>query len=88
MAKALREVPSLKKAPFTICADSDAWTPGDPGGTAALEAARAIDALIATPVFVQPRVYGQTDFNDLYRAESLDSVRRCLDAETASAADQ
>jgi hypothetical protein len=30
VAKALREVPSYKKAPFTICADSDAWT-GHPG---------------------------------------------------------
>ena len=83
VARALREVPSLKKAPFTICADSDAWTPGDPGGIKALEAARAIDALIATPVFVQPRVYPMTDFNDLYRVENIDSVRRCLDAATA-----
>jgi len=80
VAMALRGV--RKKARFVICADSDAWT-GNPGEHAAIQAAAAIDALVATPVFVNPRTYGKTDFNDLARLEDLDAVKRCLDAAIA-----
>ena len=52
VAKALREVPSHKKAPFVICADSDAWT-GHPGEQKGIEAAIAIGAPMAVPVFAE-----------------------------------
>jgi putative DNA primase/helicase len=75
VAKAWRAV--RKKASFVICADSDAWT-GHGGEKKAIEAAAAIDALVAVPVFTTPRTYGKSDFNDLAKFESLEAVKRCL----------
>ncbi|MBC8017062.1 MAG: toprim domain-containing protein [Verrucomicrobia bacterium] len=40
--------PQLK---IIICADNDQWTPGNPGLTKATEAARAVNGLLAIPVF-------------------------------------
>jgi putative DNA primase/helicase len=40
--------PHLK---IIICADNDQWTPGNPGLTAATEAARAVNGLLVVPVF-------------------------------------
>lgn len=40
--------PQLK---IIICADNDQWTPGNPGLSKATEAARAVNGLLAIPVF-------------------------------------
>ena len=59
-----------------ICADNDRFTPGNPGLTKALEAARAVDAKVTLPNF--PEGVSGTDFNDLHLASGLDEVRRQL----------
>lgn len=49
VARALRaKFPSLR---FVICADNDTGTPGNPGLTAAHQAAKAIGAMVAFPSF-------------------------------------
>jgi putative DNA primase/helicase len=76
VAKALRDKhPSL---PLLVCGDDDWRTPGNPGRTKAEAAARAVGAEVAFPVFSGERGEGQTDFNDLHRAEGLEAVRRAV----------
>lgn len=49
VARCLRaKFPALK---FVICGDNDVGTPGNPGRTAALAAARAVGGAVALPVF-------------------------------------
>lgn len=66
VAKALRgKFPCIT---LVIAADDDWKTEGNPGLTAATEAARAVGGLLAVPDFTGlPRSDKDTDFNDLHR---------------------
>lgn len=66
VAKALRaKFPCID---VVICADDDHATEGNPGLTAATEAARAVGGLLAVPDFAGlDRQATDTDFNDLQR---------------------
>ena len=66
-------------AMLILCADDDAWTAGNPGAAKAKDAAQAVGGKIALPKFCGPRMEGQTDFNDLARAEGLEVVRRAIE---------
>ncbi len=61
-----------------LCADDDIWTDGNPGKTAATDAALSVGALLAIPKFGRKREEGATDFNDLALARGRDMVRRCI----------
>jgi putative DNA primase/helicase len=52
-------------AEITIYADDDWKTPGNPGLTKAIEAARAVGGEVRKPDFGENRPEGATDFNDL-----------------------
>jgi len=60
-----------------IAADDDRATPGNPGITKAILAAKAVNGWIAIPAFTDPS--GKSDFNDLAQAEGMDAVRSCLE---------
>jgi putative DNA primase/helicase len=78
VARALREkLPDVK---IVICADDDHLTQDNPGLTKAREAARAVSGLVAVPVFGENRADGDSDFNDLYQAQGLEAVARCVEA--------
>lgn len=78
VAKALRvKYPALK---IVFAADDDAGTPGNPGLTKAIEAARAVDGYLARPDFGGECPSGATDFNDLHQLVSADAVRACIEA--------
>jgi putative DNA primase/helicase len=78
VSEALRK--KYPETAFIICADDDYRTEGNPGRTKAAEAAEAIGAKVAIPLFFGERPEKATDFNDLHAAESLDAVRRCIKA--------
>ena len=59
-----------------VCADDD-LTEGNPGLTKATEAAGAINAKLAVPVFLDHA--GRSDFNDMATEQGLDAVRAGLD---------
>jgi putative DNA primase/helicase len=63
----------LPKTRIVVCADDDRETPGNPGLTKAMEAARAIRARIAIPRFI-----GGTDWNDLHQELGIMEARRQL----------
>ena len=65
-----------------LAADSDQWTPGNPGLTKATEAAKATGARLAVPSFPDAAT-NPTDFNDLARIEGRAEVRRQLEAAAA-----
>jgi putative DNA primase/helicase len=67
-------------ARIIICADDDYRTPNNPGITKATEAAKAVNGLLAVPDFGSNRPDGATDFNDLYQAQGLEVVKRCVEA--------
>lgn len=73
VAKALRsKFPCLT---LVMAADDDWKTPGNPGLTAAKEAARAVGGMIAKPSFDGlPRGIRDTDFNDQARLERQNEV--------------
>jgi len=77
MGEALRK--KNPAAMLIFCADDDAWTAGNPGAAKAKEAAQAVGGKIVLPTFSVPRMEGQTDFNDLARAEGLEAVRRAIE---------
>lgn len=78
VAEALRvKYPALK---IVLAADDDAGTPGNPGLTKAIEAARAVDGYLARPDFGGECPSGATDFNDLHQLVSADAVRACIEA--------
>src|SRR5262249_22980607 len=54
--------------------------PGNPGLTAAREAALASDAFLAVPKFGLDREDDDTDFNDLYRRHGGEAVRNAIEA--------
>src|SRR5262249_40306754 len=70
---------------ITICADDDWKTEGNPGLTAAREAARVVDGRVATPQFLPPRDKDQKDFNDMLRARDGSAVKRTIDSAVAEA---
>lgn len=77
VAKKIRS--ALAIARIIIAADDDAFTDGNPGITAAAEAAVAINAAVVAPEWTGERGQG-TDFNDLHCTEGLDAVRACFEA--------
>lgn len=64
------------RAPLLICADDDYRTAGNPGRTAAVEAAKAVSRCgVVYPLFRKRDAERMlTDFNDLHCAEGLDEV--------------
>ena len=58
-----------------ICADDDHKTENNPGLTAAAEAARAVEGLLAVPQFNDDRTDEQTDFNDMLVASGAEAVK-------------
>lgn len=78
VAEALRlKYPTLK---IVLAADDDAGTPGNPGLTKAIEAARAVDGYLTKPDFGGERPTGATDFNDLHQVVGAEAVRTCMEA--------
>jgi len=65
------------EAEITICADNDQWTKGNPGLTAAREAAWAVDGQLAVPRFKNTTTH-PTDFNDLDLLEGAQAVAKNL----------
>lgn len=57
-----------------ICADDDHNQPGNPGMSAAVEAAATINAEILIPVFSSNRGTDDTDFNDMLRIDGASAV--------------
>lgn len=73
VAKALRA--KYPRITLVVCADDDWATEGNPGLTAATEAARAVGGLMAVPRFGGlPRADKDTDFNDLHRLAGMVGV--------------
>jgi len=67
---------------IVVAADDDFATPGNPGLTKATEAARAINGLLAVPVFSESRGPKDSDFNDFARLAGLEVVRTCIEGAT------
>ena len=67
---------SLAGRPVIICADNDRFTPGNPGLTKAIEAAKAVGGRVALATFEDGQA--GTDFNDIHQAQGLDEIRRQL----------
>lgn len=61
---------------IVVAADDDSETPGNPGVTAAREAAEAVGGVVAIPDF-EPGSEGG-DFNDLARVRGLEAVRAAV----------
>lgn len=64
---------SLQGKSIIICADNDRFTPGNPGLTKALEAAKAVGGRVALATFDDDQ--SGTDFNDIHQSCGLDEVR-------------
>ena len=77
VSKALREKYPARE--IIICADNDQFTDGNPGVTKATEAAKAINAKIATPQFSDAGK-NPTDFNDMAAVAGLAEVKRQIEA--------
>ncbi len=75
VAEALRK--KYPKAELVIAADNDQWTDGNPGLSAAREAAKAVKEKVAVPYFPNTSTH-PTDFNDLFRLEGTEVVRKQL----------
>ncbi|MGC8990000.1 MAG: DUF3631 domain-containing protein, partial [Verrucomicrobiia bacterium] len=82
VAQALRQ--QFPRRDIIIAADNDAWTDGNPGLSKAREAALAVGARLAVPVFRDTSAK-PTDFNDLARLDGLEAVRRQIEAATVPA---
>ena len=76
VAKAMRD--KFPDLPLILCADDDTQTEGNPGLTAATEAARSVGGLLALPDFGFDRPAGATDFNDMAALCGLDAVRQAI----------
>ncbi len=79
--KPVAEAVRAKRPGITIivAADNDQFTDGNPGLTKATAAARAVNGLLAVPVF-QDTTDKPTDANDVHRLEGLDRVREIIEA--------
>ncbi|NVN90162.1 MAG: DUF3631 domain-containing protein [Desulfuromonadales bacterium] len=78
VAEALR-----KKYPdmvLVICADDDHLKKGNPGLRQAIEAARAVNGLVAVPAFSSKRGNMDKDFNDLARLSGPEAIKACIEA--------
>lgn len=76
VAKKIRAaMPSIS---IIVAADDDAFTDGNPGRTAANEAANAVGGWITYPMWAGDRERG-TDFNDLHVSEGLGAVSMCFE---------
>jgi phage/plasmid primase-like uncharacterized protein len=64
---------TMPTARIIIAADNDAWTDGNPGLSAAQEAAKAVGSSVVMPSFKDVATR-PTDFNDLHHLEGLDVV--------------
>jgi putative DNA primase/helicase len=64
------------EAQIIIAGDDDKQTPGNPGRTKALEAARETKAAVAFPVFEEDA--SGSDFNDMFAASGPEAVRRAV----------
>ena len=62
---------------LVVAADDDWRTDGNPGMSAARQAAMAVSGLLVVPQFPAHRS-GETDFNDLHQLAGLDAVRACF----------
>jgi putative DNA primase/helicase len=69
---------ALPDAKLIIAADDDFETKGNPGVTAAREAAIQVNALLAIPVWSLTTRGTGTDFNDLHLADGLAAVEDCI----------
>jgi putative DNA primase/helicase len=67
---------ALAGKPVIICADNDRFTPGNPGLTKGLEAAKAVGGWITMATFDDGQT--GTDFNDIHQAQDLEEVCRHL----------
>jgi putative DNA primase/helicase len=78
--KAVAEAVRAKRPDYKIilAADNDQSTDGNPGLTKAMEAARAVNGLVAVPEF-RDVSSKPTDFNDLHTLEGLDRVREIIE---------
>jgi putative DNA primase/helicase len=75
-------------AELIICADDDWKTKaGNVGVQKAKDAARAVGAKLAIPLFGQNRRDKDTDFNDLATFIGPEAVQRCIDEAAAPEAD-
>lgn len=81
VAKKIRA--AMPAAPIIMAADDDSWTDGNPGMTAAGEAAAAINASFAVPRWYGDRLEKHTDFNDLHQDEGLQAVTECIQSASA-----
>jgi putative DNA primase/helicase len=84
VAKAIRK--AYRGVQLCVCADDDYRTAGNPGVTAATNAALAVDGTWLAPVFAADRpteTKGPTDFNDLHALDGLATVRAQIDRHLA-----
>jgi putative DNA primase/helicase len=65
-------------ARIVLCADDDIATTGNPGVTAAEEAALEIGGAMVYPEFGSERPSGVTDYNDLAQLRGIEEVKRQL----------
>ena len=63
---------------LVMAADDDHLTPGNPGLTAAKQAALAVGGIVVVPQFPTHRPEKATDFNDLAALAGLSAVRACF----------
>ena len=63
---------------LVMAADDDHLTPGNPGLTAAKQAALAVGEIVVVPQFPTHRPEKATDFNDLAALAGLSAVRACF----------
>ncbi|SFH21573.1 putative DNA primase/helicase [Nitrosospira sp. Nsp14] len=74
-------------ASLVICADDDYATPGNPGLTAATEAAQAVGGAVAVPDFGLDRPEGATDFNDMGAHCGIEAVKHAIVSAAAAQID-
>ena len=60
---------------IVIAADDDHATEGNPGMTAARQAALSVGGMVAVPLFDANRPAKATDFNDLHQLQGLEAVK-------------
>jgi putative DNA primase/helicase len=63
---------------LVLAADDDHQKPGNPGLSAARQAALAVGGFVVAPLFPADRPDKATDFNDLATLAGLDAVRACF----------
>ncbi len=76
VAQALRR--KFPVLPIILAADDDHATEGNPGVTAARQAAMAVGGLVSIPSFPAGRPSKATDFNDLFSLAGAGAVRDCF----------